>query len=395
MIYFNDSTIYVGYIKQLLHSFNLPQCKVYNEKDSYSVGDSYIRGNSLYIIDKDGKEKRTGNYILGDYIENITKTLDLKNAEYDNHTHNYLGEYLRFIRDYTGLDMMSMYNCFGYQIPKNIDISFKIASSDKEIDVKSNALDYTLYIVNVRYDKEYTIAIDCQTQIEMFCGFYDSGNYIESEIYDENELESLTYFKSSGNRFKYPFKYSKLMNIDKKDFQHEKFLRLFIKIPVGCSSSVVVLEGDYLKDTEMYIKGDTQVLSNSLRKYDYKGKTYGNYDYVSKRQLLDLNTKGKFLLADRLVEYLSDQVITQNDAVINNVKKLQLKLKELFKKGLNEEPFRPFEYYGIWDNRMREAIYEFICKNNLQSKYKDLLYYCDKDVEINMGGLSAQINVEW
>ena len=74
--------------------------------------------------------------------------------------------------------------------------------------VKSNVLDYTLYIVNVRYDKEYTIAIDCQTQIEMFCGFYDSGNYIESEIYDENELESLTYFKSSGNRFKYPFKYS-------------------------------------------------------------------------------------------------------------------------------------------------------------------------------------------
>ena len=65
MIYFNDNNIYVGYIKQLLHSFNLPQCKVYDPHIIYSPGESYIKGNSIYVVTKDGTAKRTGNYKFG------------------------------------------------------------------------------------------------------------------------------------------------------------------------------------------------------------------------------------------------------------------------------------------------------------------------------------------
>lgn len=138
MFKFNNNHIATGYIKQLLASFNLPTYKVYTRefeqyKDAHGVEDPRIAasvpkdGNTYpdhmcyvnYI--KDGLVQRYDglNWIPTQYHYhynkkelNKTKNLKIRNNLYDSYTHEYLGEYLRFQRDYNNLDLMPLYNCF-------------------------------------------------------------------------------------------------------------------------------------------------------------------------------------------------------------------------------------------------------------------------------------------
>ena len=72
------------------------------------------------------------NYSFGDRIPNITKNLKIRNVVYDSYTHKYLGDYLRFIRDYTGLDLMPLYNCFSNEVLNSSVISFSKLSNDSQ-----------------------------------------------------------------------------------------------------------------------------------------------------------------------------------------------------------------------------------------------------------------------
>ena len=480
MIYYNDKRLCVGQIKQLLHGFNLPQCKVYKEGMEFEEGDTYIKDGFLYSVTRKIKRDELGNpiidnftkqyiyesdelvhnrlraYKFGDKLENLTKTLDLRNNYYDTHTHHYLGDYLRFIRDYTGVNLMSLYNCFSYEVPSNFAVDIKLhvpyvetvigdeyimlgsdstvdnsdfsisAGDDAVIDESNNTLefvstgkaetiinlnfnssseDYTIYCLPVRFGNAYTIAIDCHSSIEIFCGFYDNSNYITCPSYEADVLETATYMKSSTNNFRHPFLYDRLLNV-KPCYSYEKNLRMFIKVPAKCESSIVVLEGDYIKETDTYISNNKQVLCNDTLTYIGNDK-FNNREFLSKKQLLNYSTKGKFLLADRLVEYLTHQVITPIDDVGNNIKRAQKRIVELSAegvgtvKGLDGESYSyslgiPFDFYGIWDEKTRDALYDFARVSNFRSDYTDLLYYVDKDMEYKMGGLPINIGiVDW
>ena len=47
MIHFNDKNIFVGYIKELLHSFNLPNIKCYKEDSFLYDGATFIKDNYI------------------------------------------------------------------------------------------------------------------------------------------------------------------------------------------------------------------------------------------------------------------------------------------------------------------------------------------------------------
>ena len=101
---FEDNNIVIGHIKELLHSFNLPMIPVYTDNTVLYEGRTYIKDNK--IVKWTGSEfKFLDEYIYNYPTINLTKRLEMNSAIYDNYTHEYLGDYLRFIRDYHNVDL--------------------------------------------------------------------------------------------------------------------------------------------------------------------------------------------------------------------------------------------------------------------------------------------------
>lgn len=385
MYKFNNNNITTGYIKELLHSFNLPQHHVLTPDITVFPDNDYIYKNKIYkfLVESPTKlsntlsslpstMKEVGKYFYGQKILNTTKTLNVSSPLYDTYTHEYLGEYLRFNRDYVGVNLMSMYNCFSNNMPRlNINLS------EKNISFNSFSNDYKIYSIPVRFFQNYTIGIDCDTQIEMFCGFYDNGVVSVGE----NDFYSKTYVKKIGTRFKKPFIFSKLNelgNISSTQYSNEKNLVLFIKIPFSCESSITVLEGDYLSNCEHYFEEGIERLSNVSLLYRHMDMDATNYTYINRLQLFNINSEVSYPFADRLTEYLFKNVVDSTDEIGENIKRVQ---NILLKKGI----LKTINKYGEWSNSIRQALYAGDISLNLIHKTFDLLGYYDKDIEEALG----------
>jgi hypothetical protein len=144
---FNNSDLFTGYLKQLLHDFNLPKIKVYTKQhedyfkkhgvespeilSTLELSFNNTNQNVRYFpYIKDGEIQEYVNnkwqnirenelnpvalykYTYGDKILNYTKNLKINSNTYDSYTHEYLGDYLRFHRDFLNLNLMPLYNCF-------------------------------------------------------------------------------------------------------------------------------------------------------------------------------------------------------------------------------------------------------------------------------------------
>ena len=223
MFKFNNTHIFTGYLKQLLSSFNLPTCKIYtrefldyrdkhNGKEDPRVLESFdtiINGNSKqtaihipYLKDNElynyfwnynpDKEKlnydntawkRVSSVFYEDNIAvpGLTRILNSPGISYDTKTHEHLGNYLRFLRDFYNVDLMSLYNCFNNKICNNVYYRFlvkepnpnynstpgntKNSTEPEFITTTYTTFDsrdskYRIYAFPVKLFANYTIAID-------------------------------------------------------------------------------------------------------------------------------------------------------------------------------------------------------------------------------------------
>ena len=381
MIKFNDNNIIVGYINQLLATYNLPTFKIY--KDKIFKGVNYLYNGKIMRADK--TETKTDKITESDfkfvcyYSEdfrrlvyykdnnklinyNLVDHLPIDNLTYNTDTHVYLGNFLRFISDYEGINLLSLYNCFSNEMPKNLNI--KISETTVFNSEDNN---YKIYSIPVKFFKNYTIAIESDTPVEITCGFYN--NNINYNVGNE-ELNEITYQKFSNMRFNQPVLYSKINNISitEKEMTAEKDLKMFIKLASSTNSSIVVLEGDYrdksnsiLLDPNTSTKG---LISNITKHND-------SNIMISKSQLLAINSGISYPFADRLIEYLVRNVVTNKDDVTDNIRRFQqylFKYKDIVIKN-----------YGIWDNNYSKIIENIAIENNMNDY--DLLFYIDKDIE--------------
>ena len=344
MIKFNDSGVIVGFIKELLHSFNLPTTRVYVEGHTPLYdGGVYLKGDEFVVYRKatDSFEELFP-YFYNRTENNYTKNLLIKNQLYDAETHEYLGEYLRFLRDYYQLDLMSLYNCFS----NNLLNSIKVTVEDSVFETNST---WKVYGIPVKLGQKYSVAVTSDLGVELFCGLYGK-DYIEL---GSQAFEKATYAKEKAANFNKPFIYEKLADVDalpedEKNIvlAHENALKMFIKIPYQANSSIVVLEGDYrgfndrcLAIDESEGSGSTNTTSqtitiNNSAIINFEDGADHDPDYlklISGLQLLKLNTKISHPFADRLLEYICGNAITNMDEVSDDIKRLQIALSGIRK----------------------------------------------------------------
>lgn len=396
---FNTNTIVSSYIKELLKDFNLPRVRVWLDNEP-KVNECIYLKNLEFVKYQDEKLTKVGDYIYNKKYLNITHSLINNSLTYDSITHKYLGEYLRFIRDYKHLDLMSMYNCITNEFPKNMNLTFNSSTTGavSKVEMDASNGEYTIYMANVSAFHNYTIAIDCSENIELFAGYYNNGLYKVTN--NSTSVESFyqnTYERHSSNRHQKPFVYSKLNNsslFTKERLDHNYNLYLFIKVPASCKSSIVVLEGDYTKccnyipkDNSMFrslLLPETLVVDSSTSAADLK-TCYEVGEYLSRPQLLSMSTTTTYPFADRLIEYLVENTITELDTIRDDIVRVQKtyvsnKFKETYRYSLEN-----IEHYGVWSEELRQLTYRLaIDTNKINSKF-DIIGYIDKDMETYIG----------
>ena len=161
-----NNSLVLGHLKELLSSINLPLAKVYTEDTRLYEDRVYLSGNKLCKC-KNGTLYEVGEY-SGKFIPNITRKFNIKSSDYDTYTHEYLGDYLRYIIDRNNLNLMGFYNCFFNNIPERLDR--KVGT----IEIDSSDSKYNYYIVPVKFDETDTIAIDAPCSYDIMCIIYDS-----------------------------------------------------------------------------------------------------------------------------------------------------------------------------------------------------------------------------
>lgn len=375
MYKFNNDNIITGYIKQLLHSFNLPTCKVFDTVDEFlnyyppEVGVMGIvknyKNNNSYLLYKEGNEiKREQVYALNHEYLNVTTNLGLFNGIYDSSCHKYLGDFLRFVRDYLNIDLMGMYNCFANEIL---------------VDDK-----YKYIIIPMKHNTKYTIAFDgkdydylftYETTLEKIAANFKDNNY-------KNKPSSG--YKKRTSTFLNPFLLTSLigedtlitggLNAGKKIYScfKEKLYKLVIRVNVTDNPVITVLEGDYTKAKQEF----APICANFEKDVDYSNIDLNNY--LSDLQLLDFRLGQKdvsYPFADKLLEYLTGLAITPDDPISQNIIDAKIKFNSKFKL-----PVIPVNGKFTANDRLRCLDLFGRSKYWNKSTY-DLLGYVDKEIE--------------
>jgi hypothetical protein len=255
-------------------------------------------------------------------------------------------------------------------------------SNQVKITIDAQEPEYRLYALPVKLFAKYTIAIDCDQGIEMFCGLYNTSIDTSAKAQD---LAARTYQKVYKTLFRQPFLYDKLdtahwsddtdlvattqEDVTKYNIRTNKFtrwdltnrendLKLFIKIPVSCKSSITILEGDFRSFNDVKYTANDRVwnykYNHSVLNFAVKDKKALNeqsFTPISQLQLLAFNTGESYPFADRLIEYLSGSAITSIDEIPDNIRRVQ--------KVMNNNSYY-FKIDGLWEDKMQKILYDYM-----------------------------------
>lgn len=345
MLTFNNNHIFTGYLKQLLASYPLTKYRVCDQTRpetwirsmAATTIDSEISGTQLNFPQSDVYYIREGtvqkyqavegdvatwknispnrfgnNAIQTDHYQwneltqdlNHTTTLQSTSLIYDFHTHKYLGNFLRFLRDYHKLNLMPLYNCFTDHLIS--DAFVQVKNSAGQLLSTFDAADalYKIYAIPVKLFQKYTVAIQCAANVQCCCTIYNERTKSISRSYSQslgglswswgqqvvNTLASLTYTKFTNTRFSQPILYKKLqaetlrrlaitkgLDVLPEDVRNTKNweawrvngagnrqlgllagmqddLCLLLKVPASLKSSITILQGDYTSFSDILLQ---------------------------------------------------------------------------------------------------------------------------------------------
>lgn len=383
MIKLNDNNIFIGHIKQLLKDFNLPSCTIITEDNAdknFVSGKHYIKGSQLYLGDGDGSLVRKITYNYGKKYLNLTSNLEINNLIYDRETHRYLGKYLRFLRDQKHVDLMSMYNCFdGETFSKNITITI---GNDKEIVFKNDD-NYIIYQIPITLNALNLKMFDGR---EIQLGVYIDANdtYVDGSTKKSCRdfvLEETYKTMRTTSIFKYDALVTLLQSLKNptsintilKDFilNNVDKMYLLVKVLKSDLKSIVILEDskkyEYVDSKSVWRRQEPSTIARGYYKLPIFPQLFSNE-----------NLDNNYLLADRLVEYLTENVICP----LSNMHDIN-RFHAVVDENPTKLPIKSIDrIYGYWTKSDTDNVI-YLMQTNQDYIYNiyDMLGYVDKDIE--------------
>lgn len=322
------------------------------------------------------------SYIPERYYTTFTNRFDSATDYYDSDTHKRFGDLLRFYKNIYHINLMPYYNCWDGSYLLNHQIF------ENEL-VKISDPTFKLLKVPIKFNQKYTIAIDCDSKVYIVPAFIKFNDFLKVKVGMSNEIDLsslldnsqvITYNSTSFNNpfiFEitntsnikvssndlYPSVDDKNLTVSELLEKYERDLYLIIQLPLNNDSSVVVLEGDYL---------NTKI--NNI--FDIE-----HLDQISQKQLdnmltgplslLQLNDKITYPFADRLIEYILQNVITERDEIGEDILRVRNDLQGYLQYATDQV---------AWDDYLRITIYDLL-KRQYGTKKLDISGYVDKDAE--------------
>ena len=354
--YFSNTAL-TGLIKNLIQSISLPLIETATAHTKLVAGAQYIY--NLQVIEcmtsgriLDGAKYKVVDHFIPnqDYI-NLTHRARVQGNTYTEELHRYLGDYLRCCRDMFNVDMMQYYNCFQPVIIDNIEGASPTSKT---------------FITHIKFNTTYTIALESL-----------SSTLIHPILYTEHGVSPLTsQLKSAPIEKRTTFGEPFLLAVDVDDldiYNTRKNLFLAITVPASNTSSIVILEGNYLNAStyNRFNVQDTAVLD----------PVFMNQLLKTQPSLLKVNTSSHVPFSPRLVQFLLHNIIDNQETITNNIQKIQSVLDP------NHNIFEP----GVWDDMIRYIIYKEAHDNDMD--LTDVDGFIDSTIEsyIDNGTLSYTI----
>lgn len=377
---FNDTSIITKFIKNLVNTTYLPNVPIWVPGKPLIKGYTYITNGhiikALNTIVNTTDLKITDSYylkVISDYIPTkfypgINQTYTANSVSYDSDLHYYLGLYLRYYRDLTGINLMHYYNCVSGEYSNNVDLT---DSGVVHIDDYTDT-GYKILKVNINFDETYSVYVDCASSFYIGAS-YEYKNNISNSI---NFTQKLNY-----SNFVTPYIFKPIIRPDFERNLTDKNLYMYIKVPKSISSNIVVLEGDYSKSHLLYSNnivrpnrvfyGNTTLLSqNEIDRY---------FNTIPK--LITHYTTSLNAFDNKLIEYLVDNTINSADPISKNIESVQNYISSRTNLLENHSIYKIPYTKGIWDTNLRMYLYDLALTNPRTPLITNVDGYVDKDLE--------------
>lgn len=351
------------FIKSLLYNSWLPNYRTVSEGDNLVAGTIYTFRSNFIKCYKSG--------VLGDTAEyKVIGVCDLENSDmkgytnylapgagYDSKTHVRLGYYLRALRDMRGIDLMPLYNCYC-----NNYLNSCYLTATGIIKAKNEA--YKEIAVPILFNQTYTIALDNPYVTIIAPAFIKNNQEVTVDGISISESLVAEYLTSYNTlQFNRPITF-RVDNDNAYRQKFERYLTLIIQIPAECETSIVVLEGDYTNRRSKKVismehpRYDLSHLPEDAKHFEDMNEKEMNYLFTSDFSLLKMNDKTSYAFSDGLILYLIRHVITVDEEISGNIKRVQDNSGAAGYKWNAE---------GIWNDYLRKYIFDTYQKANKSS----------------------------
>ena len=308
---FDENTLQGLYIQNLLYNYYLPNIRVLevyrdDPEDVNISGYTFIPDDKERYIYKTTvrrhddtknplesfnpeKDEIIHTFEPGKKYDNETSNFLSSSNTYTSEVHERLGDYLRFYRDFYNINLMSMYNCFSNVFIDQFSLPITNTTVLNMIKFKGSQRDqlFKVFSFPVKFGKKY----------KLYCESPSAENKLQFGFYYNNKLVSIksdilnswiTNLNIKNPRLSFASAYTfEVPNANKELRPFEKYLRVFVQVPISVNSSIVAIEVD------PHI-----------------------HDFCLNPSLILKNYYSQHAFADRLFEFLIGNVITPNDSIM-------------------------------------------------------------------------------